>query len=131
MSCTQRQRFLEAVAALKTLPDDNDLGIPNYDDFAQVHFQNNHFAHGFDAFLPWHRWFIYRFERALHAVTNDCSLFIPYWDWEVDGDPLNAKVLEADSFGSQEGTENQCVTEGLADFRGIWSTTVRGGCVTR
>lgn len=36
-------------------------------------------AHGQPAFLPWHRAYLYRFERALRDTGHDVML--PWWDW--------------------------------------------------
>lgn len=41
-----------------------------------------HQAHGTPAFLPWHRAYLYRFERALRDTGRDVML--PWWDWTKD-----------------------------------------------
>lgn len=38
-------------------------------------------VHGSDAFLPWHRMYVYYFERVLQQAANDPTLRLPYWDW--------------------------------------------------
>jgi polyphenol oxidase len=50
-------------------------------------------------FLPWHRAYLYYFEKILQDAANDGTLALPYWDWTVDrnipaaffgdGNPLN------------------------------------------
>ena len=132
MSCTERNNFLDAVQQLKKLDRVNNLQIPNYDDFVQVHSRNAHASHGLDAFLPWHRWFVYKFERALQIVSNDCTVTLPYWDSELDAfNPFGAKVLEADTFGSRNGVGNGgCVTEGIASSHGDFRVR-GGGCLQR
>ena len=134
MNCNERNIFLNALDALKNLPATNTLydginGIPNYNDFVIVHVANNNFAHGVDTFLPWHRWYLYQFERALQIVTNDCSIFIPYWDWELDSrTPHDAKIFEDNTFGTRNGRDNNdCVNDGTMSG---W-TTARGGCLER
>ncbi len=45
--------------------------------------------HRNDLFLPWHRYHLYNFERALqatdpnHATLSTRNVTIPYWDWSV------------------------------------------------
>lgn len=38
-------------------------------------------------FLPWHRAYLLKFEKALRVI--DDTLTIPYWDWEVDKGDLH------------------------------------------
>ena len=37
-------------------------------------------AHGTDLFLPWHRAYLYRFERSLQD-RGDSGVTLPWWDW--------------------------------------------------
>ncbi|KAF9504032.1 hypothetical protein BS47DRAFT_719667 [Hydnum rufescens UP504] len=36
-----------------------------YDDFVFLHMEQNHWIHSTGFFLPWHRWFVYQFTKAL------------------------------------------------------------------
>ena len=38
-------------------------------------------AHANWWFLPWHRAYLYYFERILREAANDASLALPYWNW--------------------------------------------------
>jgi tyrosinase len=134
-SCQDRATYLNAVKLLKQLPNVNALNIPNMNTFVNIHNTNRLLIHGTDAFLPWHRFFVYKFEQALQIVSGTC-LTLPYWDWERDSVNTASTVLEATTFGSSKGivnaTTNQtCVTEGIANYKGIWNNTVRGGCLRR
>lgn len=40
--------------------------------------------HGPPQFLPWHRVYVYCFERILQKAVNDDTLGVPYWDWTKD-----------------------------------------------
>ncbi len=40
--------------------------------------------HGSDYFLPWHRMYMYFFERVLRQAANDPNLTLPYWDYQTD-----------------------------------------------
>lgn len=130
-SCADRSFFLDAVQDLKDLADTNALSIPNFDRFSAMHNANGGFAHNSSPFLPWHRWYIYKFEEALQTVSGRC-VTIPYWDWERDsGNEANSPVLDADTLGSTTGfdSSSHCVTEGIASS---WTFTERtGGCLER
>jgi len=41
-------------------------------------------AHRGPAFLPWHREFIWRFERDLEAALGEPDFGLPYWNWAAD-----------------------------------------------
>jgi hypothetical protein len=82
LSLAERRIFVAALRHVKS------TGL--VDDFAAMH--NSHFDHGIHRtshFLPWHREFILRFERALQG--HDASISLPYWDSTSDrspGDPI-------------------------------------------
>lgn len=73
LSPLEKTRFVNAVLALKA--------NGKYDDFVRMHYSwiDHMDAHMGPAFLPWHREFLLRFERALQAI--DPSVTLPYWDW--------------------------------------------------
>ena len=55
-----------------------------YGKLVTIHGDMSHDMHGMDAtgtqrFLPWHRDYLLKFERALQAI--DPQVFLPYWDW--------------------------------------------------
>lgn len=58
-----------------------------YGQLVAIHGNMNHNMHGMNAigaqrFLPWHRDFLLKLERALQQI--DPAAFIPYWDWTVN-----------------------------------------------
>ncbi|GKY97914.1 hypothetical protein MPSEU_000749400 [Mayamaea pseudoterrestris] len=137
-SCADREAYLDAVELLYKLPANNSLKIPNYATFVDLHASavNSAYAHGADdgPFLPWHRWYMWKFEKALQVVSDSC-VTVPYWDWAKDsGAEMKSSVLEADTFGSSSGLDrlDGCVTEGLASKNNFWNATLRsGGCLKR
>ena len=57
-------------------------------------------AHIGPAFLPWHRYFLLRFEQDLQSV--DPSVTLPYWDWAADSeleDPASSPIWSPDFMG--------------------------------
>ncbi|GKY97912.1 hypothetical protein MPSEU_000749200 [Mayamaea pseudoterrestris] len=136
-SCADQAAYLRAVELLYKLPATNTYKIPNYATFAKIHASTlNKVAHGSNdgPFLPWHRWYLWKYEKALQTVSGTC-LTVPYWDWSKDkGRELQATVLKAETFGSSNGIDgNGCVTEGISSFSGFWKQTTRagGGCLRR
>ncbi|RNJ50132.1 tyrosinase family protein [Methylocystis hirsuta] len=78
LSLAERRVFVGALRHVKL------TGL--IDQFATIH--SSHFGHGIHQsshFLPWHREFILRFERALQA--HDASIALPYWDSTRDRSP--------------------------------------------
>jgi tyrosinase len=71
----ERDRFIAALAQL------NNQGLGRYQDFRDMHTQPAlNQAHGFPAFLPWHRAYLLDLERELQAV--DPSVALPYWRFD-------------------------------------------------
>ncbi|GKY93556.1 hypothetical protein MPSEU_000323000 [Mayamaea pseudoterrestris] len=134
-SCEDRAAYLRAVELLYKLPATNALNIPNYFDFVRMHNNANNsiVAHGAldGPFLPWHRWYLWKYEQALQHVSGTC-LTVPYWDWtSIQG---NATVFQAATFGTTRtgiSRVDGCVIEGIASKNGFWTSTVKGGCLKR
>lgn len=97
---TEQDDFIAAVLALKSEFNFAD-GLSTYNRYVLWHqlamFQSTpygndvpetrrNFAHRGPAFLPWHREFLYRFEKDLQRVSGTPDMGLPYWDWEVDGE---------------------------------------------
>jgi tyrosinase len=111
LSSAERIAYVDAVKKLKAAPSQfTPPTTGRYDDYVYVHMQamlelavndtsqpvaNGNWtitsdmrmpmwAHRCPAFLPWHREFLYQFERDLQSVSGSSDLGIPYWDWSVD-----------------------------------------------
>lgn len=97
MTCQEQDAFLDAVTALKS--------TNTFDEFVRVHQVNGGASHGSPEFLPWHRWYLVQYEEALRQASNNCDIFLPYWDWERDaGNEATTTVLHKDTFGTYQGT---------------------------
>jgi hypothetical protein len=55
---------------------DSPLGL-----LGQANIHRHRCAHANWWFLPWHRAYLYYFERILREAANDPSLALPYWNW--------------------------------------------------
>jgi tyrosinase len=83
--------YRKAVAAMKKLDATNPL---NWNFQAKMHGvppgggQNPGWSwcmHGNWWFLPWHRGYLYFFERIVRKMSEDDSFRLPYWAWEQPG----------------------------------------------
>lgn len=125
LSDLERQNFVQAVLKVK------EEGL--VDEFADIH--ASHFQHGIHRsshFLPWHREFILRFERALQRHVPTVAL--PYWNSTVDisaTDPLwNDEFLgqfdAAWDLGRRLGgvdlptVDELDLTQGLGSYNAYW-----------
>ncbi|AFY54422.1 tyrosinase family protein [Rivularia sp. PCC 7116] len=96
LTSKEKTDLVDAIKTLKTtIPEGSEISV--YDQFVGVHLgamslarkngamempkfnQDFDIAHGNSAFLPWHREYILRFEKALQSVNSNVTL--PYWDW--------------------------------------------------
>ena len=117
MTCTEQNEFMNAIRLLK------EDGL--YDEFTKIHYDSADTSHLVDAFLPWHRWFLYSFETELQRVAGYC-ITLPYWDWEATPEDAMEFVFKSTTFGSERAG---CVSDGLVDG---WRSTGNGnGCVRR
>lgn len=119
LTSAERSAFVAAVKALKT--------SGAYDVFVAEHraaflASPNDPAHGGPAFLPWHREYLRRFERALQEF--DPSVSLPYWDWTVDRTPT-ASIWGPDFMGGNgTGSAREVTTGPFAFSTGEWTLAV-------
>lgn len=92
------QQFIDGVLALKDparFPWPGQQGLAIYDFFVAWHHQSmmlftpptqrdRNAAHSGPAFLPWHRYFLVRFEGYMRMALGDLQFRVPYWDWAAD-----------------------------------------------
>lgn len=116
LSSTEKQNYISAVKAVKaSISRTTNRSI--YDEYVLWHvlasarrdpsdlkgFRNA--AHNGPAFLPWHRYYLYRFERQLQRRMPGVT--IPYWDWTQDADdPFNSPIWDAEFMGGNGDPED-------------------------
>jgi hypothetical protein len=64
-----------------------------YARFVQYHITFSQQAHGGCFFLPWHRQYLFEFERELNRVSPGIS--IPYWDWTKNSPRTGRAIYNA------------------------------------
>ncbi|HYO56498.1 tyrosinase family protein [Archangium sp.] len=111
-----RQQFIDGVLALKDparFPWPGQQGLSIYDLFVAWHHQSmmlftpptqrdRNAAHSGPAFLPWHRYFLLRFEGYLRSALGDPDFRLPYWDWAADAalaDPRQSPLWTETAMG--------------------------------
>ncbi|KAM0268960.1 hypothetical protein ACHAPA_004560 [Fusarium lateritium] len=87
LNTTEKHDYINAVICLTEKESLFEPGSSRYDDFAYMHVFEGTVTHYAAAFLPWHRYFIHTFEKAL---IEECELHgsLPYWDWASDAHDL-------------------------------------------
>jgi tyrosinase len=110
------RQFVDGVLALKDpvrFPWPGQPGLSIYDLFVAWHHQSmmiftppsqrdRNAAHSGPAFLPWHRYFLLRFEGYLRAALDDPDFRLPYWDWSADAalsDPRQSPLWSQAALG--------------------------------
>ncbi|WP_429650434.1 tyrosinase family protein, partial [Skermanella aerolata] len=119
LTLSERAAFVAAVRALKA----NGA----YDTFVAQHRAaflagRNDPAHNGPGFLPWHREYLLRFERALQSI--DPSVSLPYWDWTVDNLPASSLWDSSFMGGNGSGSDERVTTGPFAHATGQWTLTV-------
>jgi len=117
LTSAERAEFVNAVKILKS------TGI--YDQFVLRHANAIMSAiHRAPAFLPWHRRFIWDFEKELQRVSQNPDLGLPYWNWPSGG--TNASMWNDDLLGGNGDSGTQVVSSG--PFRsGEWTIVNMNG----
>ncbi|ORZ41473.1 hypothetical protein BCR44DRAFT_1481571 [Catenaria anguillulae PL171] len=124
MSTDEWNRFANAVRELNRGQGGSQM--TPYERLVQEHLDQTPAAHGVDAFFPWHRYYLARFEQSLQAI--DASVCLPYWDWSRTSQNYRGHqgAFSQARFGSPSGG---CVNS--ASFPN-WNTRQSGGqCVRR
>ncbi|KAH8645967.1 hypothetical protein BGZ60DRAFT_392289 [Tricladium varicosporioides] len=108
VSDVEKAEYIAAALCLHRIPSalDFDPNAKLSDDFPWIHAQNPPNHHRTPNFLPWHRYFIHRYEKALKEICGYQGHLL-YWDWSLDYEDLSsAPVFDAEhGFGGDGGPE--------------------------
>ncbi|KAL6884773.1 hypothetical protein GGI43DRAFT_305217 [Trichoderma evansii] len=99
----ERLDYINAVKCLQSLPARSPTSVvpgarSRYDDFVAAHIQHTLTIHLTGSFLPWHRWLIHEYERALR---EECGYkgYQPYWDWpKYSSAPEKSPIFNGDPY---------------------------------
>ena len=116
LSTAERSELVDAILQLKA------EGI--YDQFVLRHANADMSSiHRCPAFLPWHRRFLWDFEKELQRVSGNNDLGVPYWNWPSGGN--TASMWDSNLLGG-DGNASGVVTDG--PFRqGQWTIVNSSG----
>ncbi|WP_414589050.1 tyrosinase family protein [Scytonema sp. PCC 10023] len=132
LTAQEKSDFVHAIKTLKTLPGTNSKNVSLYDELVAIHSGAMTFdkmqlgglvilpqdtpstgpatgadaAHEHGGFLPWHREYLSRFEKALQSVNPKVT--VPYWDW---ADPRSVDVIFDANFLGTNGTGSTLIIE--------------------
>ncbi|MGE7186771.1 tyrosinase family protein [Peribacillus sp. NPDC006672] len=90
----------DPLASTRSHNDHGERTGADNDNIHGSHGDQRNAAHSGPAFLPWHRYFLWLFERDLQSI--DPSVTIPYWDWAADSeleDPASSPIWDSDFMG--------------------------------
>ncbi|KAK6814605.1 Tyrosinase ustQ [Aspergillus parasiticus] len=100
LTTSEKQNFTQAVICLASIPSTWQPNGTIYDDFAILHGGIGSWCHRSASFLPWHRYTLVVFEKALREHCGFTGQ-VPYWDWTLDWMNLaNSSIFNSvDGFG--------------------------------
>ncbi len=151
LSSSQIGELRFAFAKLRSLPSsDNRAWVIQGDIHAlycQACAQHTQSVHNSWNFFPWHRAFLYYFERILGSLASDINNFrLPYWDWEnhrfmpepygVPGNTSNSlwdanrysPINQGENLPANDGTASRIAfLDGITDFATFGGTASHGG----
>ncbi|KAE8140114.1 hypothetical protein BDV38DRAFT_280578 [Aspergillus pseudotamarii] len=131
----ERKDYIEAVLCLRDRPsilsNEDYPGVQDrWDDFVATHINYTNTIHFNGLLLPWHRQFVYLWEKTLR---EECGYngSVPYWNWALDTDNLLESPVFDGSATSLSGNgafdpdePGPCTPGGICFPRGTG-----GGCV--
>ncbi|KJZ75412.1 hypothetical protein HIM_05108 [Hirsutella minnesotensis 3608] len=142
MSKKERLDYIRAIKCLHKKPTRGNLALSpgnenRLDDFTSSHINSSLYIHQSGFFLPWHRYFVWSFEKALREEC-DYRGYQPYWDFaRWSDDQLDSPLFDGSSTSLGGDGEDIGESAKFLDIPGIpvkANFTVPagtgGGCVT-
>ncbi|OEL36750.1 Polyphenol oxidase II, chloroplastic, partial [Dichanthelium oligosanthes] len=117
LSREYQEKYKEAIAKMKALPPEHPLSFVAqaaiHQAYCDSHYRWNDPAKdtSFDVhfswlFAPWHRMYIYFYERALGQLIGDDTFAVPYWNWDAPSGMV-VPALFRDSFANPLHNRNR------------------------
>ncbi|KAE9591751.1 putative catechol oxidase [Lupinus albus] len=88
-------KYKKAIDLMKSLPEDDPRSFYQQANvhcaycngaYSQVGFPDLDLqVHNSWLFFPWHRWYLYFFERILGSLINDPTFALPFWNYDAPG----------------------------------------------
>ncbi|OHF04166.1 hypothetical protein CORC01_00505 [Colletotrichum orchidophilum] len=103
LSESERLSYVNAVKCLQSLPPRTPANVSSgarsrYDDFVVTHIQKTLTIHYTGNFMPWHRWFVHLYEKALREECGYTG-FQPYWDGpKYSSAPEKSPIFNGDPY---------------------------------
>ncbi|XP_011014566.1 PREDICTED: polyphenol oxidase, chloroplastic-like [Populus euphratica] len=86
-------KYAKAIALMKSLPDDDPRSFKNQANVHCAYCDGAYHQAGFPdlqlqihfswLFFPWHRAYLYYFERILGKLIDDPTFALPFWNWDA------------------------------------------------
>ncbi|KAI3970045.1 hypothetical protein MKX01_015583 [Papaver californicum] len=119
-------KFETAIAKMKALPSDDPWSFSQQ---ATIHctFCNGAFdqlntktllqIHGSWFFLPWHRYYLYFWEKILGKLIGDETFAIPFWNWDTPKGMYLPKMYQTSGSPLEDTTRNKDHYTSVIDYK--------------
>ncbi|KAJ0530801.1 putative catechol oxidase [Helianthus annuus] len=121
-------KFNEAIKRMKALPEDDPR---NFLQQAHIHcaYCNGAYTqsssgfpdieiqiHNSWLFFPFHRWYLYFYERILGSLINDPTFALPFWNWDTPAGMTIPKYFNDPKSALFDTKRNQAHLKGVVDL---------------
>lgn len=112
LNSTEQQDYISSVLCLRDHPSQLGANTSLYDDFPWIHAHVGYYTHNSAPFMPWHRYFLHIYEKALRDKCGYKGGLV-YWDWTLDSEALEkSPVFSAESGFGGDGEKDGEITVG-------------------
>ncbi|KAJ3125907.1 hypothetical protein HK098_008100 [Nowakowskiella sp. JEL0407] len=96
LTADEKERYFNATLTLFNSPSLMDQDN-FHSDLVKTHADIGSETHMTNFFLPWHRYFVYMFEKRLQMIDPEITL--PYFDWTMDSQNVSHSIVWQDFGG--------------------------------